>query len=156
MIHKKRFIAALAVVFVSGAVIGVVAGFGISSWFGPRHGFPPGPPPTPEQMNAQLCEKLAEDLELDKTQKTDLDKKLPPALSSLFEKHMKMRDDMKNTIESVLKSITPALSEKQFKLLEEHQKKHDRQFGKNGPPPPPPPDGDFGPGGPFPPANNKK
>ena len=139
MIHKKRFIAALAVVFASGAVIGVIVGFGAASWFGPMRDFPPGPPPSPEQMNAKLGEKLAEDLELNESQKADLGKKLPPALSNLFAKHMKMRDEMKNTIDGVLKGIIPALDEKQLKLLEEHKKKHDRQFGEHRSPPPFPP-----------------
>lgn len=144
MTHKGKFITALAVVFVSGAVVGAVAGFGISLSFSHGPGFRPGPPPSPEEMNAKLCEKLAKDLELDESQKADLNKKLPPALSSLFSRHMKMRDDIKNTIEGVLKGLTPTLSEKQLKLLEEHQKMHEKQFREHdGPPPfppPPPPD----------------
>jgi len=142
MTHKGKFITALAVVFVSGVVIGAVAAFGISFSFAHGPGFHHGQPPSPEEMNARLCKRLAKDLELDAAQKADLHKKLPPALSSLFSKHMKMRDDMKNTIEGVLKTLSPNLSEKQMKLLEEHQKMHEKRFREHdGPPPFPPPDG---------------
>jgi len=138
MARKKKFIIALTVVFISGIIIGSLAGFSAASFFQPPR--PGGPPPSPEKMNKQLCERLSEDLKLSQQQQADLEKKLPQALSSLFSKHMKMRDEFKTTLESVVKSLTPPLDEKQLKLFEEHKKRHDERFRKDGGPPPPPPD----------------
>ncbi|OGV33889.1 MAG: hypothetical protein A2020_03515 [Lentisphaerae bacterium GWF2_45_14] len=126
MEHKRKFMAALAIVFVSGAVIGVAVGFATASWMNPRHSFRSGAPSSPEKMNERLCEKLAEGLELNDVQRADLNKKLPPALTGLFSKHIKMRSEMRNAIENVLKELTPPLNKGQLKLLDERRKKHER------------------------------
>jgi Spy/CpxP family protein refolding chaperone len=106
------------------------------------------PPPrfmqgSPEEHIAQ---KIGEELELSEEQKASFIKLFKPKSKELHEKHIKIRDEVKNIIDECIAQISPPLSDSQKKLLEKVTEERDRHFkeedkgpGFPGMPPPPPP-----------------
>lgn len=149
---RKKMTALLSLMFVTGVLIGGVAGAILQMEYMKRNPFKFGPPPPPPSLKEGLLRRLKTELDLSEKQVADISPVLDKLHQNLENLRKRNHPLIEERIQAANKEMETFLAPEQItKLREFHEKmkkrfdEHEKRHANGDGPPPPPPDEGFGP-----------